>query len=144
MSDQTAVNGSPALAKLVEDTYERSHTGNLNNIDESVNESANSNAGRPENKWQDTHTEYEWQDIDALKADVENQLNQQAWAAGEGWNANDKLGAAKELFDIPDTGSKTMNALGVQMLKTFVNDPTTVVKDLNHFVNWYKTNKISA
>ena len=143
VSDQTAVNGSPALAKLVEDTYKRSHTGNLN-IDEGANESANSNVGHPENKWQDTHTEYEWQDIDALKADVENQLNQQAWAAGEGWNANDKLGAAKELFDIPDTGSKTMNALGVQMLKTFVNDPTTVVKDLNHFVNWYKTNKISA
>lgn len=139
VSDQTAVNGSPALAKLVEDTYKRSHTGNLN-----IDEGASSNVGHPENKWQDTHTEYEWQDIDALKADVENQLNQQAWAAGEGWNANDKLGAAKELFDIPDTGSKTMNALGVQMLKTFVNDPTTVVKDLNHFVNWYKTNKIST
>ena len=138
MSDQTAVNGSPALAKLVEDTYERLHTGNLNNIDESANESVNSNAGQPENKWQDTHMEYEWQDVDALKAGIENQLNQQAWAAGEGWNANDKLGVAKELFDMPDTGSKTMNARGTQMLKMFVNDPTTVVKDLNHFVNWYK------
>ena len=121
---------SADLAGLVRDTYDRMRA----------------NGSNPANG--EMHTDdFEYKGmkvtLEELGADIEDELNRRAWNEGDKWNA-DSLGATKELFDMPDSGSKKLSPRGRRELEEFYRDSLVIDKSLDGFVDWYNKSHSNA